>query len=202
MAHVTADITSTDLQELRRKLTPDQIRRATARAINHTTAKAQTPAKRTILTRYNLHRSQVQDKRLKQKRATPSNLNGGVNASTRPIPLISFAGTHAIKTKGVAVTIIKGQKRIIKGAFITTTKAGRRAVFARGQHTKGGTFEWRHKRIVKRGPDMPIEELSTVSIFATGMSAPVQDKMESVVKTSYPQRLVREMENIIKGITT
>lgn len=182
-----------------KQLSPDQMAKATARAINHTLAKSNTVAKRSILQRYNLHKTQVQGKRLQIKRAFPRKLDGRLNAGTKPIPLISFLGTHQSRA-GVRVTVIRGKKQLIRGAFITTTHKGRRGVFARGEHTTGGIFHFRHKRIVKTGPDMPIEELSTVSIYSAGTAEPVQQGLTSLVNREYSNRLLHEMQVVITGV--
>lgn len=181
-------------------LSAQQIDRATARAINHTSAKARTPIKGEIRRRYNIQAKALAGKGTSLTKAFPRKLQGSVDASTRPIPLILFNGTRQTD-KGVTVTVLRGQRKLIRGAFITTTKAGKRGVFARGEHHEGG-FKFRHKRIVKKGPDMPIEQLNSVSIHTGGISKPVQQTISTLVSTQYPKRFVHEIQAILKGITT
>lgn len=181
-------------------LSAQQIDRATARAINHTSAKARTPIKSEIRQRYNIQAKALAGKGTSLTKAFLRKLQGSVDASTRPIPLILFNGTKQTD-KGVQATVVRGQRKLIKGAFITTTKAGKRGVFARGQHQDGGGFKFRHKRIVKKGPDMPIEQLNSVSIYTGGISNPVQRTVEAIVGSAYPKRFVHEVQAILKGIT-
>ena len=184
------------MREMTRNLSAEQVARATARAINHTTAKAKTDSTRSITKRYNLGRAQV---KLKQVRANQRKQYGMLNASTKPVPLISYKGTRQTK-RGVKVQVLRGQTKTIKGAFITTTKKGRRGVFARGEH-QGYEFKFRHKRIVKSGPDMPIEELYSTSIYASGVNDHVQNEIKPIATSQFQIRLAHELKNIASGIT-
>lgn len=181
------------------RLSADQIARATARAINHTTAKGKTVAASGVVKRYNLHRSQVKP-RMKIKRATQFKQYGIVNAATKPIPLIDFVGTHQTR-KGVRVQAMRGKWKTVNSAFIITTKKGRRGVFARGQHEAGGEFKFRDKRIIKTGPDLPIQELSSVSIYTGAVNDGVMEELKPIATVHYEKRLAHEMKNIINGIT-
>lgn len=186
------------LRTMARRFTAEQIARATARAINHTTAKGKTIAAQAMLQRYNMPSAGLK-KKMPIGKAFPRKLSGKVDASTKPMPLLGFKGTRQT-SKGVSVAIVKGERKVIRGAFIQTTRKGRKGVFARGQHTKTG-FEFRHKRIVKSGPDMPIEELYSVSTFTAGDSSTVQGRLSNMVGSSYTSRLIKELDNIAQGIT-
>lgn len=196
--HVDTRQAQATMREMARRLSSEQIKRATARAINHTTAKGKTSASQAILQRYGMKSAGIK-KRLPIGKAYPRKLEGKVDASTRPTPLISFAGVRQ-NANGVSVAVVKGQRKVIRGAFIQTTKKGRRGVFARGKHN-GTQFEFRHKRIAKSGPDMPIEELSALSMFGAGDSTPVQSVISTMVSTTYTQRLMHEMQQIANGVT-
>jgi hypothetical protein len=197
--HVNTTQAQATLRTMARRLSSEQIAKATARAINHTLAKGKTAGAQGITSRYNMP-SKGLKQRLPLVKASQRKLSGKVDASTKPIPLLAFRGTKQ-NSKGVSVAVVKGERKTIRSAFIQTTRKGRKGVFARGQHTSNG-FEFRHKRIEKTGPDMPIEELYSVSTFSAGDSVEVQGRISSVVHSSYTSRLIHEMQRIANGSTT
>ena len=192
--HVNTTQAQATLRTMARRLSKENMALATARAINHTAAKANTQAKRAILEKYNLHKTQVQEKKLRIQKASRNDLRGALLGYARPIALISFTGTHQTKA-GVRVTAIRGQKKLIRRSFIAHGKGGNRGVFARGKYVSKGKFEFSDDNRAK------ITWLDGVNIAATGESAEVQGCVDSVVHNSYTSRLIHEMQRIANGNT-
>ena len=196
---IRIDITgaSNTMRQARQALSPAKVATLTARAINHTIAKGKTAESKALRERYNIRAVSLR-KRLSVTRANKSMLSAKVSAPTRPIPLIEIPGWRQTK-QGIAITLVKGKRTLIKSAFKTTTRSGRTGIYGRGEYI-GKQFKWRKKRIVPTGPDLPIAELHTFSIPSAANTPQVQSPVMRTIVDSYTPRIAHELRHALRPI--
>lgn len=170
-------------------LTGDELNKGVGRAINHTIRKARTQSSRAIRQVYAVKHKYIK-KALSIRKASRFKQTGKLIASGQPIPLIAFSARQT--QKGVSVAIKKGQRKTIRSSFKATMPSGHTGVFARGKY-RGGEFQFRKKRIVKTGPDLPITELKTLSIPKQFQQKRVAISVRDKVNEDYPDRLIHEL---------
>jgi hypothetical protein len=178
-----------------RHLTEKEVRVGISRAINHTIGKTKTATNREIRSVYRLKAKDV-TKSLRVTRAFPMRQFGELIASGAPLPAIAFSARQT--RKGVTLNI-KGLRKLIRGAFLATMPSGKRGVFGRGNYSKDG-FQFRTKRIRKKGNDLPIEEIKSVSIPSALSNNAVLNNLSKKMETEYPGRLQHELRRLsLKG---
>ena len=183
-----------------------ELSKATARAINRAMTSGRATAVREIRKMYNIDpkflKEKIGDKdnrynALKVWRANPNNLTATLKAYGKPIPLIAFPVTET--KKGVEISVIKGQKKSIAHAFITTTKSGHRSVFARGKYA-GGKFAFRQSRIKPFPlPDLPITQLTTTSIQTAVVTPTILTAMGIKVRETLDKRMIADIRHILSS---
>lgn len=184
------------LKELMAKLSPQQIARAQTSAINRTIAMVKTGAGREIRSVYAIKASGMM-KRLPIKLATASKPSASMSAEKRPLPLKEFAPRQT--KKGVSITILKGQRKLVKSAFIQNV-GGSQGIYARGRYQKGNKyddFNFRKKRESPTGPDLVINQLRSLSLVAAVMHDSVEARIRQDVDSNLGPRLVHEMQRLI-----
>lgn len=219
---IKLDIRDAELKfrELARELNGHEMRQATARAINHTIAKARTTASQEIRGRYNLKAADAK-RSMVIRRANVNKQSGELDAATRTTPLSQFnprettsAGVVTTrgakgayrsrkvkrpKESGVTVEIIRGRRVRIPSAFLMFNNSNG-AVVARGKYSTSRVFQFRRgkgSRIRSTGNDLPIGSLVTVSVYAASINDTVQARMTPKVMTDYDQRIQHEMRHIL-----
>lgn len=209
------------IKTLQKQLKPavKEVPKAISRAINDSMRQTHTQAKRAVTERYNIFSAAVQRKQLyKIKFSSPNTQTATMHVANKQIPIIAFKGvrqdakeTRVSKegttvfsrlknkgktTKGVNVTILKGKKTHIRSAFIATMKNGHVGVFARGQY--GKPFEFRNKRLGKRGNDNPIQELNTLNVPTAFLNNRVKPNVEKKAQDIFQRRLLHHLGRIGK----
>lgn len=165
-----------------------QFNLAIARAINHTIAKAKTAASKDIRTQYKVKARDLSGK-LALSKATRVSQTGMIRVSAKPLPVMAFSARQ--NKKGVSVNIT-GKRKLIRSAFIATMKSGHKGVYVRGAY-KGSELTYRTKRINKKGPDLPIEEVHTASPYSMMIHEKVQESTAEKINSSFPARLLHEL---------
>lgn len=182
-------------------LSGQQLRQATARAINHTAAKAKTEAARVISKRYPHLSAKTAKDTIDIRKAYAGNLTGFVISSGRVLPVRGFKGRQI--NDGVSVNIA-GQRKVIKGAFIRKMKSGHIGVFMRGKYS-GREFirrTTRNKAQISTKNDLPIQELYTLSIPRAFGLKTTTDAIEAVVndeRYGLAARLRHELSRMAGG---
>lgn len=164
-----------------------------ARAINRTLEQSKTAARKEIQTVYKIRAKDV-NKAMSIRRAAARQIaqHGMLLAKGTKLPLIGFG---ARKTKrGVSVNVM-GVRKLVRSAFITTMPSGHRGVFGRGYYAKGD-FEFRKKRNFKNGNDLPITELTTVSVPRAMSNNVILKHLADTINTKFPGRLTHELMRI------
>lgn len=192
---VTADIERAirSLTDVQRKVVPT----ATSRALNKTAAQAKTQAAREIRNQYNIS-SRVIGRHIRLHRATPATLTASVTAEGEKLPVIAF-GARQTK-RGVTVQIKRGERRLIRSAFLATLRSGHRGVFARG-HYVGPAFLRRTSRIRPYPkPDLPISELFTVGVPQGFSNRLVLEALDRKVREKFPTIFAHEIQFALSRI--
>ena len=186
-------------------LTNDEFKLGVARAINHTLAKVRTASSKEIRQVYNISAKDVRTA-LSITKASRSNQYGFVIAKGKPIPLKSFKPRQT--SQGVSISIKKGNRNLIRSAFLATMKSGHQGVFARGQYGSG-TFAFRRKRLKTAGGyslkgnkyqpnnnDLNITEMTTVSVPKSFMNSAVLNNLATKIEQEFPSRMMHELTRI------
>lgn len=197
------------IRQLRREfanLRGSQFNLAIARAINHTIAKAKTAAGRDVRTIYKVKVSTVK-KSLVLSKATRVNQTGYIKVYASPLPAIAFGARQ--NKRGVSINVM-GKRKTIRSAFIAQGRrggagtsagvaalgtSGHKGVFVRGAY-KGTDLTYRTKRLRKKGPDLPIEEVMTTSVFGMMVNQEVQQATADKINRSFPARLLHELQRL------
>jgi hypothetical protein len=203
MIHVSVEQAVKDIRKEFRDLTNQEFNTGVSRAINHTLAKTKTAASKEIRAVYNVPAKYV-GRGLTVRRANRAQVYGYLIAEGKPIPLSVFKPRQT--KEGVSVLIKKGNRQLIRGAFITTMSSGHSGVFARGAAKAGGGFQFRHKRTrpaggyaLKNGRyqpivnDLSVNELSTVSIPKAFSHNAVLTSLKRTIEEEFPKRMMHEL---------
>jgi hypothetical protein len=169
-----------------------KINLAIARAINHTLAKAKTAASREIRQEYNVKAKELKAG-LSINKASRTFTEGMLIATGRPLPLIAF-GARQTK-KGVTVDVM-GQRKLIRKAFIATMDSGHTGVFGRGKYN-GYQFDFRDKRVNKKGNDLAINELTTSSVPKMMQNNTVLKNLTVMFERDFSARLQHEASRLL-----
>ena len=184
------------LAHLTDQLSADKVALGTARAINHTLAKGKTAASKEIRSVYNIKASYV-GKAISITKSSRTTLEGTINISGSPMPIMAFSPRQT--QKGVAVTIKRGNRKLINRAFIRRMKSGHIGVYARGEY-ESNSFAFRKKRIKKVGADLPIEELKTTSIPSAFTTQTIITAVATKLEADLGKRLEHEFTQLISKI--
>lgn len=175
-----------------RKMKKSAFDSAVVAAINHTLGVAKTAANKEIRNEYKIRAKDIRPalsiRRAKRGKNTWE-IEGALVATGRPLGLIRF-GARQTK-KGVSVNVL-GQRKVVAKAFIATMKSGHSGVFGRGNYNSN-RFNFRYKRIRKRGNDTPITEMKTVSIPTAFSNDVVLKHLANKMATHFPKRLAHEI---------
>lgn len=188
-----------DLDDLAKQKVP----RAAARALNKVGAQAKTQAAREIKARYQIGVRMISKYITVARRASSNSLSVEVRAEGRPLPVLAFKARQT--RKGVSVEIVRGHRKLISRAFITTLKSGHRGAFARtsvhgASGYLAGSFQFRHgkgSRLRKKGKDLPIGELLTIGIPQAFSNRVVIERLDQLVRDKFPEVFRHELDFIL-----
>jgi len=136
-----------------------------SRSINKTLTGVRTDGTNLAAAELNLKKKQIRDA-MRLIKASPKTLQALFKRSGRPIPLIQFIGTRALKRGGISVKVKKSGRRVkLEHAFLATMASGHVGVFARryGKKYQKDGRPWQPNASYARLPRkyrLPIEELT------------------------------------------
>jgi hypothetical protein len=203
-----------DIERLRQEfaqLSTDEFQRAVSKAINRQLTPSKNLAIKDIGSIYNIPESILRDKTtIKLKYSGARSLTGQILVNTKPISLNVF---DPVETKdGVELEIRKGEKTLIKGAFMGFMPNGGYGVFGRGDY-QGGKFDWRNTRLLPGGKsivvkntrrpeknDLTINNLKSVSAYTSFVRPTVLAALENRLNEQLPRRLALELTKASRGI--
>jgi hypothetical protein len=161
-----------------------------ARAINRTLEQSKTAARREIQTVYKIRARDV-NRAMIIRRAVARQIaqHGMLLAQGVKLPLIGFGARQG--KRGVSVNVM-GTRKLVRSAFITNMPSGGRGVYARGVYN-GNEFQYRNKRLRKNGNDLPITQLTSVSVPKAMSHNTVLKHLADTINQKFPQRLTHEL---------
>ena len=191
--HIDISNAKKTLKDLARELSPAKANRALSSAMNHTIRKAKTTGSKGIRQTYTMKARDV-NKATTITRARPQHLEAKVNADTLPLPLLPFSTRK--RKDGISVAVQRGKRKVIKGAFRQTMPNGNRGIYARGKYKRAG-FSFRHKRVKRTGPDLPIGQLRAVAVTTAYKARNVQQRIKAQVQNDLPKRVQHEVKRLM-----
>lgn len=205
------------------KLTKDQLSRALALSMNETVALQRTQSRQFVRKTFNMPAPEI--KSIDLKRANKNNLIAELGASGKPVSLTYFKPKFATKTfsattlysakdkslekkvgkgkkqpnLGVSIEIYKGQRKSLPFAFMT--KDSRKPVFARGQYGAAPSYglTLRDKRVNKKGSDLPIANLISLSPSGAAFSQKTMTTIPVDMTKEFEKKLLRIVGAMIEG---
>lgn len=174
-------------------LSQKQMARGVARAINHTLGVTKTASRREITGIYKIRAKDI-NQSFRIQRATARQLiqTGMLLSKGSRLPLIGFSARQT--KRGVTVNV-KNQRKLIRSAFIATMPSGHRGVFGRGNYSSG-EFQLRKHRIRKNGNDLPITEMTSISVPKALSNDVVLRNLGRKIESHFPARLMHELMRI------
>lgn len=200
MLHSTIPDTIRRMRKEFKDLESPQFERAVSRALNRTASAANMASRKAIRAEYRISAKRTKQAISVSRKANPDSLRADVKASGRMIPAMEFKSGRS--GKGVSVNI-KGERKLLRGAFITGMKSGHVGIFARAD-TSGGyadhQFLWRHVRLNKRGKDLPIAEVKTLGVpkamanraVLAALTRKTQEKFPPVLQHELTRRMAQQ----------
>jgi len=167
------------------------------RALNRTITTVRAAAQRRIREKYpGLTASTVRDQ-LKLTRASRAMMVAKITVKGRRMPLMEFA---ARQTKRGVTVRVTAQRKLIPHAFIATMKSGHTGVFVRAGSSKesGADVTFRvgkGSRLRKKGSDLPIAELTSISLPKAFMNQAVQTEIRRLAHQTFVENLRHEMRH-------
>jgi hypothetical protein len=191
-----------ELKKEHRSLTKDQISAATVSALNHTLNKTRTQASKSIRQTYKV-KAKVVRKNFDITKARKARHWAILQAVTKPLPVAAFSPRQ--RKDGVSVRV-RNTRTVIKSAFFArgrrggggTSKgvaelgtSGHLGVFGRAKY-EGNKLQWRKRRLTRKGNDLPITEIKTVSVSSAATHFTVLHALQSQMSDDFPNRLAHE----------
>jgi hypothetical protein len=194
MIHIDTSKAIKEIKSSLGQVTEQQNASAISRALNRGINAGRTVANKEVRTAYNVSAAAF-NKAVKIKPASKQNLFATMQISKQPMSVYAFKPKQT--DEGVRVSILKKQKKVIKSAFIVAVGSFI-GVFARGKYM-GDKFEFRKKRIQRKGPDLPIQAIKTVSagnmVLNSNVFEPVKERAMSVFMHRYSHELKKMLKN-------
>lgn len=158
--------------------------RVTVQALNRSATSVRAEASREIRKVYTLRASSI-GRAISLQRANRANLTAVLTATGNRLSLTQFTGVRQTK-RGVSVEIKRGNRRVISHAFLAQMKSGHRGVFIRAYEGTGGQAPvYRNKRARKSGNDLPIAEITTLSMPKAFTSERVLGALQRVARQRF-----------------
>lgn len=179
-------------KEFADKLSPKEIQKTTAFALNETGKRVGSMINKPIKEEYTTnakYRKRIA-KVTKMAAGQPNRLYTEVSYNYGTIPMVGFKykdnSKGKNKTAGVTVEIKKGKNKILKHAFVATMKSGHKGIFAAGKYGAKGFI---HERIKTTNNKQKITELKTASPFTMATNKAIESKTTATITEQLPKRV-------------
>lgn len=178
MLKITVD--SAALARIVSHLKPSKVRRAYTRAGAEAARAMRAAAVKYIRDRKTLKAGRIRERMRLSKRGGPdiSSLEWEVKASGKPVPLADYASRQT--KQGVTVSVNRGSRKTIKGAFLATLKSGHRGVFVREGKARLPIRELFSSTVADTLRDtnaLPVIEKRTLAVLRTAFARLVKLEM-------------------------
>lgn len=168
------------------------IESAAVSALNRAATTVRAASSREIRAEYNLKSAAVRDQ-IVIHRARRGQVTASIVVSGQRIPLIDF-GARQTRT-GVSVSVKRGSRKLIPHAFLATMRSGHHGVFVRAGSTKPLIFRHgRGSRIQSHGSDLPIVELTSVSLPRAFLKRKIQAALQKLAAERFQIEFTRQLK--------
>lgn len=194
------------MSQLYADLGETEIKKATAKALNLTIRGLKTKTGASIggaHGRYNVRSGKVKSL-IREKRASPEKLRMSISLKSNRIKAVSFGA----KTQGragnrkVKVTIRKGNRKEIRGAFLATMQSGHTGVFKRveGKYMKGRKGRSKHSQAIQEIYTISIAEMMSANAVYKMVKAYMVENFESKANQAFREMSLRLQGRIGKKV--
>jgi hypothetical protein len=175
------------------RIADNSLNLAAMRALNRAATTVRKEASSEIRKVYNLTAA-VAKAQMKITRATKYSLEAVVTAKGKPIGLIDFSARQTARGVTVKVRRDSGRK-LIPHAFVAAGRGGGEQVFLRVvPGTEKTTRLYREKRVRRKGSDLPIVALKSVSVARALVSKAVFAALKRVAQSEFVKNFNSEMK--------
>ena len=206
-----------NIERFRNQLSEKNFNKALSRSFNEAILVGRTEARKAVKDIYNIPQRYLAG--VNVYKSTPGNLTAKLYASKIPIPMDAFAPKFQQRGKsftitrrgqqkvaalrrginsaiGVSIEVFKGKREIVPFAFMI--EGGKPRVFARGAYKVSSYgFVQRNKRENKKGNDVAVKPLLSVTVHAAVVNKKALDRVRVRINETLPVSLVRNMNNLL-----
>lgn len=179
-------------RRFKKNLSEKVILNATASAINRALSRSIPKINKSVRAKYNINAKYLKRIAYVCEKAKPTSLYGTLGLSPHPVPIIGFRPKQT--KEGIAVSVKKGSRKLIRKGFIATMKSGHTGVFARGIYGKG-RLGFVFGNFINSKGKIAVNEINTASPFAMGLNRAVAKE----VREFMDQEVVKVTEGILKS---
>lgn len=183
------------LNRAKRVLNQNEIELAAMRAINRATTRGRLRASKAIVGLYNIKPTDLA-KGLYTTRANRTTLTGAIIGEGKGLPVGYFDPKKT--AEGISVEVYRGKRQTIRRTFFLPGM--KRLVVARGAYGGGTGFQFRTKRVRKRGNDLPISAIKTTSVAQAFGNEVTQRTVTADLQPFYEKRMEHELRNILRKL--
>jgi len=189
------------------KLSPKEIRKTTAFALNTTARRVIALSRKEVKKEYTVNNKYLDRMANLSKPAsgTVEGLYAAVSYSYKPVPMIGFKSKDNNKSKspkkrtgGVTVEIKRGKNQLLKHAFIATMASGHKGIYAVGSY-KGKNFVFDKAR--SQSGKQRITEMRTSSPMTMISNKNIQKRTIAYIESNLPSRLRALLQNKVNKLT-
>lgn len=182
-----------NIDQVRRRLTRVQrqvIPQAAARALNRVARQAHTQMAREVAGSYAIKVGDAKKAIRVTRTAGRHSLTAVLTAAGSRLPLMQFRARQT--RRGVTVMVRRGERKLVRGAFVATMKSGHTGVFARGRYGPGG-FQ-------PAKPRLPITELTTLSVPGALGQREIQQRIRQFIAKKFEERFAHEIRHALSRL--
>lgn len=178
-------------REFKKQLSPSEILRGTAQAINGVLTRSISRINKGVKQEYNITQKYLSRTARIAPKAHSTHLWGGIELNTSRIPLIAFRPKQS--GSSISMSVHKGKTEYVRNSFIATMASGHKGVFSRGRYVKKeGFVPGREKTASGK---IRITEIQTASVFTMGVNKSVADDVREFMGNEISVRV----EGILKS---
>lgn len=176
-------------KELRDKLTPQQVKLATARAMNRTIAKSKTLMSRAIRAKYKMKMADLNGKLITSK-ASQNRLQAELKGSTRTLTIGRFVSNveswRAGSDTNFEAEILKGDSKMLPRGLFVNPKNG--LIMGKGEYSGGRFVKNKYGKL---------QAIKTVSPYASAINEEIQNEQGPEIEEYYANRLWHEVRYLV-----
>jgi hypothetical protein len=192
--------------EFAKQLSPKEIRKTTAFALNTTARRVIGMAKKEARKEYTVSNKYLDrmSKLSKPAAGTVEGLYAAVSYSFKTVPMVGFNFKESKSRTGKAgsgfimINIKKSKNEILKHAFVTSTVSGHKGIFEMGRY-EGSKFI--HEKVKTKTGKIRITQLQGPSASTMAANKNTQEHVTTYVEKNLPSLLRALLQNKVNKLT-